>query len=471
MPFVNMSGDPAKEYLGDGVSEEILNDLSNTPKLHVAARTSSFSFKGKNADIDEIARKLNVGAVLEGSVRQQGARLRIVAQLISAADGFHLWSASYDRDVKDVFGVQDEIAHAIVAALTTKLLPQGAQELRYASPARPRINPDAYTAYLQGRFLMNQSGAPDLLRATGFFKEAIKREPGYADAHASLALVYAVLFNEAERRDTLAPAKDEVAAALRVDPGNFTALLADAQIKRLSWSWPEADSAIQKLLRRYPNSAEAHHFHAVFFEGLGLWEKSVAEQRRAAELDPLVPAYRDNVGQALHFLRRDAEALLEFKRVLLFEPNFVLSLGNICSNYADAGELREAKQILRDQLIPLYREDPNAIFCASSIAYRERDNRELKKIAQFAERLYARGALGASYLPFPYAFMSDYDNAMTWLEKAYDDRDYGVFYAVREPDMPAALTTTPRWRALMQRPAFQEIARVRAQILARRPDE
>lgn len=469
MPFLNMSGDPAKDYLGDGVSEEILNDLSNTPDLHVAARTSSFWFKGRSADIGEIARKLNVSAVLEGSVRQDGRRLRIVAQLISAADGFHLWSASYDRSIDDILTVQDEIARAIVAAMTTKLLPRGTPEIRYASPARMRINPDAYTAYLQGRFSMNKSDIGDRLRAADYFKQAASLEPGYADAHASLALDYAVMFSDGERRDTLEPAKEQVAVALRLDPDNFVALLADARVQEISWNWREADSALQKLLQQHPRNAEAHHIHAILFEALGLWEKALSEQRRAAELDPLVPAYRDNVGQALHFLGRYDEAFAESNRVLAVEPNFVYSLANICTYYADIGKFSQAKHILHDKLMPLYANDPNRILCAASIAYREHDKQELRRLAQFAERLYAHGSLAAGYLPFLYAFMGNYDSAMSWLEKAYDDHDYGVFYAVREPLMPAAITTTPRWRALLQRPAFLEIAKIRADILARDP--
>jgi tetratricopeptide (TPR) repeat protein len=209
-----------------------------------------------------------------------------------------------------------------------------------------------------------------------------------------------------------------------------------------------------------------HHFHAILLEGLGLWDGSLVEQRRAAELDPFVPTYRDNVGQALHFLRRDNEAAVEYKRVLNLDSNFASSLGGICTYYADTGRLHEAEEILRDRLMPPYSKDPNAFMCAASIAYREQDRGKLEKISQRAEQLYRHGDLAAGWLPYPYAFMGEYDTAVRWLEKAYDDRDYGVFYAVRDPALPSAIVATPSWRALMQRPAFQEIARVRAQMMA-----
>jgi tetratricopeptide (TPR) repeat protein len=242
--------------------------------------------------------------------------------------------------------------------------------------------------------------------------------------------------------------------------------LAEAQVDRLQWRWSAAEAAMQKLIRRRPNSAEAHHFHAILFEGLGLWDKSLAEQRRAAQLDPLVPAYRDNVGQALHYLHRDSEALAEFQTVLRLEPNFVLTLGNVCWNYASAGRLREAKRILEKQLIPLYAENPNRIICESIIAYREQDRKTLQAMSQLAERLYARGTLDASWLLFPYAFLGNYDGAMHWLQKSYDDREYGLFYAVDEPGLPPVMKTLPHWHAFMQRPEFRERARARAQIAA-----
>ena len=463
MPFLNMSGDPAKEYLGDGIAEEILNDLANTPGLQVASRTSSFWFKGRKADIEEIAQKLNVRAILEGSVRQEGRRIRIVAQLIDATDGFHLWSSAYDRSIDDILSVQDEIARAIVGALTKQLLPRPTSE----HPSPKTINPDAYDAYLQGLFSMNKSGAADLLRAVDFFKKAITLEPGYLEARARLAWVYTVLLTNDERRDTLAPARQQIAAVLKADPDNFQALMADAEVKHILWDWKAADATSRKLLRLHPTDAQVHYLRAAFLEDVGLWEKAVAEHRRAAELDPLVPAFRDTLGQALRFVHRDHQAVVLFKEVLALEPNFVLSLGNICQEYADAGNIQEAKRILYDKLIPLYGDDPNRFFCASVVAYREHDGPSLQKIAQSMEERYARNSLGPSVLAYPYAFMGDYDGALRWLEKAYDDRDTGVFFFVADPLVPAAMKHTLRWRALTHRPAFLELERMRAEIMAR----
>jgi len=467
MPFVNMSGDPAKDYLGDGIAEEILNDLANTPNLRVAARTSSFSFKGKSADIGEIAHKLNVAAVLEGSVRLEGRRVRIVAQLIKAKDGFHLWSARYDRDFKDILAVQDTIARTIVGQLAQKLLPGSSASLAYRAPSRTTIDPDAYTAYLQGRYAMNRSDAEDFLRAIGFFKQAVRLQPDFVAAHAYLANMYVALYSNGERRDTLGPGKEEIATTLRLDPENYIALLADAQVRALAWQWNDADAAMRRLLREHPNEADAHLYYAIFLQTIGLWEKSLAEFRRGAELQPLVPTFRDNIAFTLHVLGREREAVAEYKQELELDPSLVWGLAGLCGSYANIGKLGEAKQILSDRLIRNYGDDRNTLYCASIIAYREHDRGQLQKIAQQSERLYARHALGTAWVTFPFAFLGDYVRAMDWLEKAYADKDYTLFYTIAEPDLPAGLKQTPRWHALMQRPAFQDIARVRAQILAR----
>jgi TolB-like protein len=222
-----MSGDPAKDYLGDGITEEILNDLANTPNLRVAARTSSFSFKGKSADIAEIAGKLHVGAVLEGSVRQEGSRIRIVAQLIDAKDGLHLWSARYDRRVDDILAVQDEIARAISAALGQKLVPR--------RPHARAIDPKAYQDYLQAQYFFKQRTLNGYGRAKDLLDDAIARQPDFANAYAlrgHLAML-AIPVNP----NALAKARQMTAEALRLDPNNREALDTDLQTTLTTLDW------------------------------------------------------------------------------------------------------------------------------------------------------------------------------------------------------------------------------------------
>jgi tetratricopeptide (TPR) repeat protein len=169
----------------------------------------------------------------------------------------------------------------------------------------------------------------------------------------------------------------------------------------------------------------------------------------------------------LHFLHRDEEAIAEFKRALALQPNFVFALGDLCTSYADTGRLREARQILHARLMPLYPEEGNTSYCASHIANREHNNSELKEIAQRGEASYARGTLSAGLVAWPYAFMGDFDKTLRWLERAYQDRNFDLFFVITDPDLPMAIQLTPRWKALVQRPALQERARIRDRILAR----
>ena len=444
LAFNNMSDNPNNEYFSDGISEELLNDLAQVPRLRVAARTSSFFFKGKSVNIEDIGKALNVRAVLEGSVRRQGNRVRITAQLINAVDGYHIWSQTYDREIADIFAVQDEISRAITRELIGRLL-LGSKGSDKATPARPQINPDAYTAYLQGRFFLNKRNKADMLRAIDFFKQAIQLEPNYANAHASLGRTYAILFGNGQRHDTLQAGADEVATTLRLDPDNAQAILTKGVITAFSWNWPEADAALRRAIKLNPNDAEANHFYSVFFHMLGLPEAAIARERRAAALDPLAPVFRSNIGDRLHLLNRNAEAAAEYQAALSLDPNFVFALVGLCQADVDMGKLDDAKKILSERLISTDGEDgPATDFCRGTIAFRIGDLPELKRLATIAPRLYARGDMPASFVGRTYAWAGDLDTAIHWYEKAYDERDLLLIYNIADPDLPAKLNADPR---------------------------
>ncbi len=455
LAFNNMSDDPKNEYFSDGISEELLNDLAQVPGLRVAGRTSSFSFKGKSATIEDIGKTLNVHNVLEGSVQRAGNRVRITAQLINAANDFHIWSQTYDREIADIFALEDEISHTITHELTGRLLPGKASS--NASPTKPKINPDAYTAYLQGRFYMNKRNKDDMLRAVDFLKQAIQLEPNYADAHASLGLTYGLLYGNGQRRDTLQAAKDETATALRLDPDNFQALLMKGNIARASWNWLEADTALRRATKLDPNDADAQHFYDGFLEELNFPEAALAQERRAVALDPLAPVIRLSIGDNLHLLNRNAEAAAEYQAALTIDPNFVFALSGLCLVDADMGKLDEAKKILSDRLIAVDGEDgPYTDFCRAIIAYRSGNLPELKRLATIAQQHYANGDMLASAVGWVYALAGDVDQAIQWNEKAFDERDPQLFSNIIDPDLPAKLKADPRWKAFMQRPLMKD---------------
>lgn len=455
LAFNNMSDDPKNEYFSDGISEELLNALAQVPGLRVAGRTSSFSFKGKSATIEDIGKALNVHTVLEGSVQHAGNRVRITAQLINATNDFHIWSQTYDREIADIFAVEDEISHTITHELTGRLLPT--KEADQALPTKAKINPDAYTAYLQGRYFMNKRNKPDMDRAVHYLKQAIQLEPNYADAHASLGRAYALLYSNGQQRDALQFAKDETAAALRLDPDNFQALLTKGLIADGSWNWTEADITLRKAMQLNPNDADAQHFYSVFLSNLNLQEAAITVGRRAAALDPLSPIMREDLGEKFHALNRNEEAVTEYEASLTIDPNFEAALGWLCWTYADLGKIDAAKQILRDHIILEYGEQ--GLFTAASRAYiasASGDMPELKRLASTAAGLYASGQL-PSVVGLVFALAGDSDQAIYWLEKAYDDRDPLFFsVAINNPDLTAKLKANPRWTALMQRPLMKD---------------
>lgn len=455
LAFNNMSDDAKNEYFSDGISEELLNDLAQVPGLRVAARTSSFSFKGKNANIEDIARALNVRAVVEGSVRREGNRVRITAQLINAADGYHMWSQDYDREIADIFAVQDEIAKAITRELTGKLLPESGPSA--GAKFKIKINPDAYTAHLQGRFFLAKRNKADMLRAVDFFKQAIALEPNYADAHASLGRTYALLHANGQSRDTLQPAKDETAAALRLDPDNLQALVSKGLIAILSWNWQEAETTLRRATQLNPNDSDAQHFTSMFFGILNLSTASIVPERRAATLDPLAPAIRDILGDIFHRLGRYAEAAAQYQAALTLDPNFVFSLASLCRIDVEMGKIDEAKEILATRLISVDGENgPNTCLCRAIIAERSGDLPELRRLTTIALRLYASGDTTASRVALIYSVADDLDGAMQWFGKAYEDRDTLLWVTASDSKLPAKLKADPRWKAFMQRPLVKD---------------
>ena len=461
LAFNNMSEERNNEYFSEGISEELLNDLTQVRGLRVAARTSSFSFQGKSVTIGEIGRTLHVRTVLEGSVRREGNRVRITAQLISAQDGYHIWSQTYDREIADIFAVQDEISRAITRELTGRLLGR--------TPAQgSQINPAAYTAYLQGRFFLNRRNRADMQRAKSYFEQALALDANYVDAHSSLALSDALLVTNGQDRKNLTRAKLEADAALRLAPDNLEALISSFLVAEASWEWTTALSIDKRLLAHYPNTAEARHFSGSFFTSLELPELWLIEHRRAAALDPLSPLDQANVGEALHMLGREEDAIPEYQKALTLDPDMAFSLSGLCAAYANTGKLAEAKTILNDRLVAADgAQGFYTVRCNASIASREPDaHAKLLSIAGDAERGYAAGSVNPALVGLIYAFTGDLGVAQNWFQKAINEHDLRFFQNTAEPGMQA-LRSDPRWKTFMQQPALLEWTRVRQDVIVR----
>ena len=320
LPFVNMSPDKEQEYFSDGLAEEMLNSLAKIPGLHVAGRTSAFQFKGKNEDLRVIGQRLNVATVLEGSVRKEGHRVRITAQLIKVDDGFHLWSETYDRELNDIFAVQEEIARAVAGSLKVALLGE-----KTATPSSRGTNADAYNAYLQGRYFLERRSQENMDRALGYFEQAIKLDPGYAPAWVGLAMAHNrqayfgyAPFDEGFRK---ARAAAEQALALDRSLAGASAEMGLVQMAH-DWDWAGADASFKRALALEPGNATVVLRAADLALALGHLDEALALNRRAVDLDPLSAEAQVYGGVAALYAGRLEEAAAGFTKALELNPAY-----------------------------------------------------------------------------------------------------------------------------------------------------
>ena len=341
LPFVNMSSDPEQEFFSDGISEELLNMLAQLPGLHVAARTSSFQFKGMNPDIAKIADTLNVAHILEGSVRKSGTKLRITAQLIKADDGFHLWSHSYDRELDDIFAVQDEIAQAIVNELRLRLI----DHTQIASGAT--INAEAYQEYLKGRYFWNLRTGPDLLTAIEHFKAATQLDPEYAEAWAGLADTFTVLpaydIDDGKAMARYERAREAAQRALAIDPTMGRAYAVLGNTSGSIFRWQEASDYYERAHELAPNYAPGWQWYGTHLAEMGRNDEGLAALERALELDPVSRIINNNYAETLRGAGRTEEAVKHFEYAISLDPKFDLHRWGLGFAHLEVGHFPEAR--------------------------------------------------------------------------------------------------------------------------------
>jgi TolB-like protein/tetratricopeptide (TPR) repeat protein len=348
LPFTNLSGDPAKDYFSDGMSEELLNLLARVPGLQVASRTSAFAYKNRNVDIREVGDDLGVETVLEGSVRQAGEQVRITAQLIDTETGFHLWSETYDRKLSDIFKVQDEIAGAIVDKLRIELAPKDQQLAQHAKP--PTQDVEAYELYLQGRAIWKRRGEQNLRRALELYQGAVARDPAFARAHAAIASAYVVLpgYTEADddQEELFKLAESSARQALTLDPNIGEAHAVLAQINAERGDLLDAESGFFFAISLEPNEATPHHWYSLLLARVGRMQAALEQAQKAQTLDPTSAVIASNLAGAYLQLARydEASRYTQMARDLGLDKDKTSGLDAEIAMHK--GEWEQAKQLL-----------------------------------------------------------------------------------------------------------------------------
>jgi serine/threonine-protein kinase len=329
LPFANVGKDTAAEYFADGMADELTTALARVPGLKVAARSSSFTFRDQSVGAQHVGKTLHVGNVLEGSVRREGGRLRVTAQLVNTSTGLAVWSDSYEREVKDVFQVQDELTHAIITAMyptLTNAAHDTAESARLAVAHAPRGTNDlsAYDLFLQGRHYIGWGGSPSLWKAIGFFQQAIAADSTFARAHAALAMSYDMLPDYGgARADSVIPLAEEHAQrALALDPKLADAHLALGDVRVHQWRWADAERELDRSVSLDPSNPTVHLWHAELLLGMGEVADAVGHAKMAQALDPLTAVTNQTLSRTLLDARRYAEAAAAATKGLSIDSTF-----------------------------------------------------------------------------------------------------------------------------------------------------
>ncbi|NDQ56845.1 MAG: tetratricopeptide repeat protein [Acidipila sp.] len=452
LPFANLSGDPAQEYFADGFTEEMITQLGDLEpgRLGVIARTSAMQYRNTQKLAGQIGRELGVDYLLEGSVRRSSDRVRISAQLIRVRDQTHLWAADFDRDDKDILALQSDVAKAIAAEINLKLLPEASA---HRSPARP-LDPEAYRFYLQGRFFWNKRTEPGYVKAVEYFNQALARDPKYAQAFAGLADAYALLGSlpsaEIQRREAMPRAKAAALTALKLDPSLAAAHTSLAFVRmHYEWDWPGAQQEFQRAIELNPDYPTAHQWYAYWFVARGRTGEALDEMHRAQQADPLSLIILTDSCEMLLYAGRYDQAAQQAQKALELDANFALAHVFLAQAYE--------KKRMYPQAITAYRKalalSPGNGWSSlglgriySLAGQRAKTEAILKEALKEARH---RGGMELIIAPLC-ALLGEKDQAFSWLEKAYQNREGGLILLKVAPVFDP-LRADPRFADLERR--------------------
>jgi eukaryotic-like serine/threonine-protein kinase len=452
LPFVNVSADPNIEYLADGVTEGIISSLSRLPEVRVMARSTVFSYKGREVSAQKVGKELSVDAVLLGRIAQHAGTLTIQTDLVSVADGSELWGGQYNRKVADLLSVQEDISKEIYDNLRPKLTGQETPQLtkHYTE------NPEAYQLYLQGLYYWNKWTERGFIRAIDYFKQAVERDPKYALAYAGLANAYNFLGDSGyvASKEVRQDAKAAAMQALKIDDMLPEAHIALALVREAyDWDWPGAETEFERAIQLDPNSATVHQWYGDFLIRLGRLEEAKAELKKAKDLDPLSLPINSSVGLQLYFARQYEPAIQQLKKTLDLDPNFVPAQHALEAAYAQSGMYREA--VGERQKVLTLSGNPD-LAAAIGEDYRKSGyagvlQSSLEGLKEVSKERY----VSPYNIALIHARLQEKDQALAWLEQAFSERDSQLTYVKVEPAFDD-IRSDPHFQKLLQRLALPE---------------
>jgi TolB-like protein/DNA-binding winged helix-turn-helix (wHTH) protein len=450
LPFVNLNGDPGQDYFSNGLTEEMITQLGalDPARLGVIARMSAMQYKDTKKDARQIGRELGVDYIMEGSVRRDGERVRITAQLIQTKDQTHLWARNYDRNLRDILSLQSDVAGAIAREIAPRLTPESSARLANASP----LDAQAYELYLKGRYSWNKRTEDGFLKAIDYFNQAIARDANYAKAHAGLADAYALLGSlpntEITRSEAMTKAKASALRALELDDSLAEAHTSLAFVlAQYEWDWPGSEREFRRAIQLNPNYATAHQWYGMWFMAHGKFDEALEEERMAHEADPLSTIIETDTCQFLAYAGRDDEAIRHAQRALELDPGFPLAHLYLAEAYAGKRNYPAALAELEGLVPKIGGAWAMSMLSRTYALAGQRDKAEatlqtLLKGASHQEDL-------AMLLAQDYAALGEKEPTFAWLEKAYRNHEGGL----------ALLGAAPAFRPIRSDPRFETLMR------------
>jgi TolB-like protein/DNA-binding winged helix-turn-helix (wHTH) protein/Tfp pilus assembly protein PilF len=453
LPFENLSGDNEQQYFTDGMTDELIAHLAKIRSLRVISRTSAMGYKGTHKTLSEIARDLNVDAVIEGTVLRSGNRVRITAELVQVATDRHLWAETYESQLGDVLTLQNQVASAIVNETRISITPEEEQQLAAARP----VSTAGYEDYLKGRYYWNKRSEEGLTKAIDYFRLATEKDPKNALAFAGLADCYSIIgsaiVGTVPSKTVASKAREAAQQALALDERLAEAQTSLATVRfNYEWDWPAAQTGFRRSIDLNPSYATAYQRYSLYLMALGHTEDSLAQMNRARELDPLSISMNFSLGWRLYLARQYDQAIEQLRNTLDMDPNFALPRMVLGQSYTQKGSYQQAISELQKAARISHDAPPILGSLGHAYAVAGKKSEAEAVLAELMEQS-KKQYVSPFYVAIVYAGLRENEKAIDWLEKAYDDRSNAVIFLKVDPDVDG-LRSNPRFQALVHRLAL-----------------